>query len=182
MTPEEFHARIWEILAPVDIKDFEVVAASAPGPEAIAALEAATGFPIPEPFGAFSRKTNGLCVIARDEVWPPAEQFAVGPAWTFWRGVVLLGIDAPDLPDWASMSARQSSLAEDGRGDFLPVLKIVGDGSRVWGYDRTGAIAEICDFEAPTPLSGDLLDLYADQIGALIKRQRDMAERIAGRS
>ena len=55
MTPEQFHTRIWEILAPVDTKDFQLAAAEAPSPEAIAALEAAVGFPIPEPFGAFSR-------------------------------------------------------------------------------------------------------------------------------
>ena len=133
MTPEQFHARIWEILAPVDTEVFVLLASEEPGPEAIAGLETAVGFPIPEAFGAFSRKQNGLCVVARDEVWPPAREFAVGPAWTLWCGVVLLGFDAPDLPDWASMAEMQRKLAEDGWADILPVLKIVGDGSRVWG-------------------------------------------------
>ena len=182
MTAEQFHQRIWEILDPVDGDHFEVVAAPAPDAEAIASLEAAAGFPLPAAFAAFCQRTNGLCVMAREEAWPHAKEFEVGPAWTFWRGLVLLGIDAPELPEWASISAQQRQLAEAGLSGILPVLKIVGDGSRIWGVDQAGTVVVIDDLTEPEPLDGDLTDLYAEQIADLMQRQQDMAQRLAERA
>ncbi|WP_052097571.1 SMI1/KNR4 family protein [Achromobacter sp. RTa] len=182
MTAEQFHERIWEILDPVDTQYFEVVAAPAPGAESIAELEAAVGFPLPAALTAFCQRTNGLCVMAREEAWPQAKEFEVGPAWTFWRGLVLLGIDAPELPEWASISAQQRQLAEAGVSGILPVLKIVGDGSRIWGVDQAGTVVVIDDMADPEPLGGDLTDLYAEQIAELMQRQQDMALRLAERA
>ncbi len=182
MTAEQFHQRIWEILDPVDGDHFEVVAAPAPDAEAIASLEAAAGFPLPAAFAAFCQRTNGLCVMAREEAWPHAKEFEVGPAWTFWRGLVLLGIDAPELPEWASISAQQRQLAEAGLSGILPVLKIVGDGSRIWGVDQAGTVVVIDDLTEPEPLDGDLTALYAEQIADLMQRQQDMAQRLAERA
>ena len=179
ITAEAFHQRIWEILDPVESEYFEVIAAPAPTAEAVAALEAQVGFALPDAFAAFSQRSNGLCVVARDEVWPVAKEFAVGPAWTFWRGLVLLGIDAPDLPEWASISAQHKRLVEDELPGVLPLLKIVGDGSRVWGMDKDGNMLEVLDLDEPTPLTGDLLDIYAEQIAELMQRQKDMMKRIA---
>ncbi|MGS1109904.1 SMI1/KNR4 family protein [Achromobacter anxifer] len=182
MTAEQFHQRMWEILDPVDTECFEVVAAPAPDAEAIAGQEAAAGFPLPAAFAAFCQRTNGLCVMAREEVWPHAKEFEVGPAWTFWRGLVLLGVDAPELPEWASISAQQRQLAEAGLPGILPVLKIVGDGSRIWGVNRAGTVVAIDDLTEVEPLSGDLTDLYAEQIADLMQRQQDMAQRLAERA
>jgi len=182
MAAEKFDERIWEILDPVETQYFEVVAAPAPDAESIAGLEAAVGFPLPAAFAAFCQRTNGLCVMAREEVWPRAKEFEVGPAWTFWRGLVLLGIDAPELPEWASISAQQRQLAEAGLPGILPVLKIVGDGSRIWGVDQAGTLVVIDDMTDPEPLGGDLTDLYAEQIAELMRRQQDMALRLAERA
>ncbi|AUT48558.1 SMI1/KNR4 family protein [Achromobacter sp. AONIH1] len=181
-TAEQFHERMWDILDPVDTEYFEVVAAPAPDAQAISSLEAAVGFPLPAAFAAFCQRANGLCVMAREEVWPHAKEFEVGPAWTFWRGLVLLGIDAPELPEWASISAQQRQLAEAGLPGILPVLKIVGDGSRIWGVDQAGTVVVIDDMTVPEPLEGDLTDLYAEQIAELMQRQQDMAQRLAERA
>ena len=102
------------------------------------------------------------------------------PAWTFWRGLVLLGIDAPELPEWASISAQQRQLAEAGLPGILPVLKIVGDGSRIWGVDQAGTVVVIDDMTVPA--AGSLTDLYAEQIAELMQRQQDMAQRLAERA
>lgn len=181
-TAEQFHERMWDILDPVDTEYFEVVAAPAPDAQAIYSLEAAVGFPLPAAFAAFCQRANGLCVMAREEVWPHAKEFEVGPAWTFWRGLVLLGIDAPELPEWASIAAQQRQLAEAGLPGILPVLKIVGDGSRIWGLDQAGTVVVIDDMTDPEPLEGDLTDLYAEQIAELMQRQQDMAQRLAERA
>ena len=181
-TAEQFHERMWDILDPVDTEYFEVVAAPAPDAQAISSLEAAVGFLLPAAFAVFCQRANGLCVMAREEVWPHAKEFEVGPAWTFWRGLVLLGIDAPELPEWASISAQQRQLAEAGLPGILPVLKIVGDGSRIWGVDQAGTVVVIDDMTVPEPLEGDLTDLYAEQIAELMQRQQDMAQRLAERA
>ncbi|OZI49634.1 SMI1/KNR4 family protein [Bordetella genomosp. 4] len=182
MTAEQFHQRMWEILEIVDTDYFEALSAPAPEAKAIASLEAAVGFPLPAAFAAFCQRSNGLSVIAREDVWPHAQEFDVGPAWTFWRGLVLLGIDTPELPEWASISAHQRQLAEAGLPGILPVLKIVGDGSRIWGVDQEGTVVVIDDLTDPEPLSGDLTDLYAEQIAELVQRQQDMALRLAERA
>lgn len=43
MTAEQFHQRIWEILEDLNSDYFQVVAAPAPEPQAVAAAEALTG-------------------------------------------------------------------------------------------------------------------------------------------
>ena len=95
---------------------------------------------------------------------------------------MLLGIDAPELPEWASIAAQQRQLAEAGLPGILPVLKIVGDGSRIWGVDQAGTVVVIDDMTDPEPLEGDLTDLYAEQIAELMQRQQDMAQRLAERA
>lgn len=180
MTPEQFHARIWEILEPVDSAAFEVVAAPAPDASAVAAVEAATGFPVPEVFAAFAQRTNGLCIMAREAAWPQAKLYDVGPAWTFWRGLVMLGFAVEDLPEWAGIAAVQRELATVEVRGVLPLLKVVGDGGRVWGIDSNGAVVLVSDGEA-TCLESDFTEVFAEQVEALAQRQQDMARRIAQR-
>ena len=170
MTPEQFHARMWEILKPVDTKYFEVVAAPAPSAQAIADIEAAVGFPIPEEIIAFTRRANGLCVVAREEVWPAAKEFAVGPAWTFWRGLTLLGIEAPDLPEWASITAAHQRLVDNGVSGVLPLLKIFGN-SDVWGINKTGTVVIVSDYEI-SPLTGSLLIFMQSRLKILYSASR----------
>jgi hypothetical protein len=65
---------------------------------------------------------------------------------------------------------------------ILPVLKVVGDGSRIWGVDQAGTVVAIDDLTDVEPLAGDLTDLYAEQIADLLQRQQDMAQRLAERA
>lgn len=65
---------------------------------------------------------------------------------------------------------------------ILPVLKIVGDGSRIWGVDQEGTVVVIDDLTDPESLSGDFTDLYGEQIAELVQRQQDMALRLAERA
>ena len=63
----------------------------------------------------------------------------MGPAWTFWRGVVLLGFDTPDP---AGVGIRHGGLRER-LADYevtgvLPLMKVVGDGNIIWGLDKSG--------------------------------------------
>lgn len=178
MTAEQFHQRIWEILEDLNSDYFQVVAAPAPEPQAIAASEALTGVPVPAYYSAFCQRTNGLCVMAREEFWPEAELYSVGPAWTFWRGVVLLGFDTPDLPEWASVTAACERLADYEVTGVLPLMKVVGDGNIIWGLDKSGTPVEVAEGEI-TRLPADFTACYEEQIRGLAERQSEMMERIA---
>lgn len=83
----------------------------------------------------------------REEFWPEAELYSVGPAWTFWRGVVLLGFDTPDLPEWASVTAACERLADYEVTGVLPLMKVVGDGNIIWGLDKSGTPVEVAEGE-----------------------------------
>ena len=179
MNTKEFRRLVWEILEPVDSEVFQLVRAQAASEEEIAEVEAATGIRLPEYFAGFVNSQgncNGLAVFAREEVWPAPKEYSVGPAWTFWRGVTLLGIEVPDLPDWASITSAHEKLVAVGVKDVLPLIKVWGDGGRFWGVNSSGATVVVLDSEV-TILNCDLNDDYAEQITGLIQRQHDMAAR-----
>lgn len=184
MDSEQYRNRIWEILDPVDSEAFEAIAAEPPGDDAIQALAERTGAVLPDWLVSFCRSTNGLLVTAREEVWPVGKAFDIAPAWTFWRGLVLLGIEHETLPDWVSISQAQRWLWNQGIDDVLPVLRIEGDNGRLWGLRIrdgrvTGEVVEVIDGQT-LPVEGDLLDLYETQVDDLVQRQQDMGALLAG--
>lgn len=181
MMAEQFHQRIWEILEELDCEYFQVVAAPAPDEETVAAINTLAGFPVPEAYAAFCQRTNGLCVMAREEFWPEAQVYSVGPAWTFWRGVVLLGMDTEELPEWARITSVYQQLMGYEVTDVIPLMKIIGDGNVVWGIDETGTMVEVSAGEV-TPLPEDFAGCYAEQIRELAVRQKDMMKLIADRN
>ena len=181
MDAQEFHRRVWEILKAVDDSLFEVVGGSAASADDIAAVEAATGLRVPEYLAGIvsaPSNTNGLAVIVREHVWPEPDEFSVGPAWTFWRGVYLLGIDVPDLPEYVRITTAHTKLAAAGFTDVLPLIKVRGCGNRFWGVNPSGAMVFVYDGEETVLEGQNLADVYAEQISDLLQRQRDMAQRL----
>lgn len=174
MTAEEFDNRVWQALDPIDEKIFQVVAAPAASAAEIAAIEERIGFALPADFVTFSNKHNGLAVVARDEAWPEGEEFSVGPAWTFWRGVLLLGIDTEHLPEWASIGGSLDDLDMYAVTGVAPLLRIMGDSFHVWGVDASGKTVEVLDEEV-TVIEGDIVDVLAQQIKDLVARQQAIA-------
>ncbi|EKT56448.1 hypothetical protein [Providencia rettgeri] len=182
MSPDQFHDRMWEILQDINKNEFHAVAAKPPTDKAIANLATSTGIALPKDFLAFSQKTNALCIMAREELWPEAKLFDVGPAWTFHRGLVILGIEAEDLPEWANIQNAYESLVELYElTDVLPLLKIMGDGNHYWGVKQDGTFVEVFDGETTT-LECSFIDTYATEIKELIQRQKDMCELITKRN
>lgn len=180
MEPEEFHDRIWQILDPVDEEAFEPIAAEGASDEAVRDLEELVGGTLPRWLVGLCQSTNGLLITAREEVWPSGKAFDIAPAWTFWRGLVVLGIEHESLPEWATISQAWHRLQEAGVWDVLPLLRIEGDGECVWGLRiRDGRVTEdlveVVDDEV-TPIEGTFLDLYELQIKELVARQRQMAD------
>ena len=163
---------MWSILGPVDVKEFEVVAGAAEA-ERFDAYEARLGFKLPDEFRELSlSKLGGVYVTAREELWPEAKLYDVGPAWTFWRGVMVFGL-APDVPEWLDLEVMLDRVREQEITDFAPVLKIEGDSS-LYGYrpDQTLAVFDGYDLEADEAPS--FRALYQREISALLERLADM--------
>jgi hypothetical protein len=183
MTDTSILKDMWAILGPVDIEDFEVVAGAAEA-ERYDAYEQKLGFTLPEAFRELSLSTlGGVLVSARDEVWPPAKAFDVGPAWTFWRGVMVFGL-APDVPDWLNLDLMLERVREEGATDFAPVLKVEGDG-HFFGYRPDGTLAVFNGYELEPDEATSFTELYRREINALLERLQDMktlqAERAANK-
>lgn len=173
---EVFHRQIWAALAPLEETAFEAIAARVPEPETVRAIEAELDASFPAEFVAFSMKTNGLLVNARQAHWPEPEEGWVGPAWKLWRGVVLLGFDTEDLPGWASLRTAAYNLRQAGIQGVAPIFKVVGDAGRMWGVDDSGRCVLVADGEVHV-LESLLVDAYRAEIEALVARQQAVAGR-----
>ncbi|AZQ76594.1 SMI1/KNR4 family protein [Flaviflexus ciconiae] len=171
---QEFHEAIWETLGPVDDEIFYAVGASTPDKKQISRVESLLPVEVPSEFVALTKRTNGVSIIARPEAWPEPELFSVAPAWTFWRGVVLLGFDVEDLPEWASILTASEKVAEWGVGSVVPLIMVLGDGSRFWGVDADGTSVLITEGEVEK-LEATIPEIYAEQIADLVERQREIA-------
>lgn len=181
MNAKEFKERILEILEPIDSALFQAIRAQAASDSDIAAVEASTGIQLPDYIRGFVNSEgncNGLATFAREEVWPAPKEFEIGPAWTFYRGVTLLGVPVSDLPDWASIPCAYEQLVDFGVSDILPLIKVWGDGGRLWGVNASGSTVLVLDGEV-TVLDVAISDVYAEQITELAQRQKNMAERLA---
>lgn len=179
-TPEmsPFERKIWDGLEPVTKERFQVVAAGPAAEAEIGAIEAELGFRIPSPYREFfGGRWNGLAVIADEEIWPPAKEFQVGPAWTFWPGLILLGIGGTDLPDWASVTGRLTRIREEwGVTDVVPLLTFDGDGSHFWGVRADGSVVEVFD-DAVEPAEESFADIFAEQVAVLVDRSYEIEKR-----
>lgn len=156
--------------------DYEIVAAGPATEEQVVALEAALGLTVPAPLRALlGDRLNGLAVLARTELWPAPQVFDVGPAWTFWPGLVVLGVGGEDLPGWASIEERAEGLREAGITDVVPAFAVYGDGDRTWGLRPDGSMVLAWASSGEVDVLGtDLASAYREEVVALHQRTADM--------
>lgn len=165
-----------DALQDADREVYEIVAAGPATEDQVAALEAALGVTVPAPLRALlGDRLNALAVLARTEVWPTPELFDVGPAWTFWPGLVVLGVGGEDLPDWASIEERAAGLREAGISDVVPAFVVHGDGDRTWGLRPDGSVVLAWSSTGEVEVLGtDLASAYRAELAALEQRTADM--------
>jgi hypothetical protein len=155
-----------------DEKTFNVAACQGnePTEEDVAAFEKECGFRLPD-FRAFTLSPlGGLYVEAREEVWPRAEMYAVGPFWSFLYAVKVFGI-ARDIPEWLDLRVQYAEMKADGFGHLVPFLQVQGDADK-YCFDAAGRIVlwnhEVTEEPEvePTPFA----DLVVREIRALEER------------
>jgi hypothetical protein len=98
-----------------------------PSASDIESFEALVGFTFPNDFREFAvHPLGGLYVEAKEEIWPSAKVFDVGPFWSFLRGVMVYSL-SKGAPEWLQMHAAWRELKEAGYPELVPFLKILGD-------------------------------------------------------
>lgn len=88
----------------------------------------------------------------KENVWPQAKRYDVGPFWSFCRGIIVYGI-AEDIPDFLDIRIKTKSLNELGFINYVPFLSIIGNGDEIYCFDKQGKIK--------------LLDIYSGEAAAL---------------
>jgi len=132
---------VFDYFRSYDKSSFHVVACQGnePTERDVADFERAIGFTLPEDFRAFTTSPlGGLYIEVRENLWPAAEPFAVGPFWSFLRGLQVFGI-ANGIPDWLDIRVQFKKFVDDGHPSVVPFLKIEGDADW-YCFDRSGAI------------------------------------------
>jgi SMI1/KNR4 family protein SUKH-1/uncharacterized protein with HXXEE motif len=110
-----------------------------PSEEDLAAFEQECGFRLPPDFRAFTvSPLGGLYMEAREEVWPRAEMYAVGPFWSFLYAVKVFGI-ARDIPEWLDLRVQYAEMKAEGFGHLVPFLQVQGDADK-YCFDAAGRI------------------------------------------
>jgi len=170
MSSEQFFSEIIAIAKTACREKFDRVVARPPSKEAAELIEKTTGIKIPDNFLAFSRQYNGLSIFAKEELWPEPELLEVRQAWEFQSGVILLGIEAEQLPEWASIQCTYDRFVERfGINDILPLLKVYGKTGHFWGARKDGAFVEVYDDEVSI-VTHSFIEVYSEQIQELTER------------
>jgi hypothetical protein len=152
----------------------------APSEADIAAFERDIGHALPSDFRDFSKSTlGGLYVEAKEEVWPRAKEFDVGPFWSFLYGLAVYGF-AHDIPEWMDMRRQTDEFRRATDSTHVPFLKIMGDAD-FYCFSSDGGIShwehETGEFRPVNKGFTELLDFELAELGA--RKERKKAARAA---
>ena len=108
----------------------------------------------------------------REEIWPRAKQYDIGPFWSFCRGIIVYGI-ANGIPDFLDIREKTKELNDEGFTGFIPFLSIIGNGDEIFCFDKDNNIV-LLDCYTPgeaAPVEGAFSDCLMKQIAELEERK-----------
>lgn len=150
----------------------------APSETDIAAFERDIGYALPSDFRNFSKsQLGGLYVEVKEEVWPRAAKFEVGPFWSFLYGLAVYGF-SPEIPEWMDMRRQADLFRRATDSTHVPFLKIMCDAD-LYCFGSDGRILrwehETGEFR---PVDGRFAELLDLELGELkTRKERKKAER-----
>lgn len=140
-------SQVYDYFRSYDKATYNVFACSGnePTESDVAAFEAIIGRTLPSEFREFTMSPlGGLYMEVKEELWPPAKPFEVGPFWSFLRGIKVFGI-ADGMPDWLDIREQYRQLAEAGYPSLVPFLQVAGD-ANCYCFSLTNTVV-IWDYE-----------------------------------
>ena len=108
----------------------------------------------------------------REEVWPRAKAYDVGPFWSFLRGIFVFGI-ANEIPEFLDIRKQTAQLREQGIEEYVPFLKQAGNGDSVYCFDKENNIVELDVYTTgeATPVDLSFSQLLLREITELEERK-----------
>jgi len=152
--------------------DYYLVAAREDAPSKAYLKEYASknGFKFPKEFLAHaSNFYGGLYLEVKEDIWPRAKEFDVGPFWSFLYGIFTYAFN-DDAPDWMKADLARQEFDEMGH-NVIPLLKVIGDAD-VYCLNQQSEIVkwdhELDEFEK---FEGNFFDLLSYEIKELAERK-----------
>lgn len=135
--------------------------------DAVLSVAKQIGVPIPaDVLAHLTGQFPGIYVEAKEEVWPRAKEFVVGPFWSFLYGLHTFTA-SPESEDWMRIDFVAKQLHDETGKKVLPVLKIVGDADIYCVNDETALVRfnhELGEFE---PIDLGFFELFEREIREL---------------
>lgn len=167
--------QIFDYFRNYDKDTYQVVACMGNEPDEadVAAFEQSAGIRLPSEFRTFMMSPlGGLYMNVREEIWPQAKQYDIGPFWSFCRGLIVYGI-AREIPAFLDIREKTKALRELGFGSYIPFLSVIGNGDEIFCFDPDWNIV-LLDYYATgetSPVAGSFSDCLLDQIAQLEERK-----------
>lgn len=167
--------KIYDYFRNYDKNTYQVVACmgNEPSESDISEFEKSIGSMLPQEFREFTMSPlGGLYMNVREEVWPQAKQFDIGPFWSFCRGIIVYGI-AKEIPDFLDIRVKTKELHEAGFTGYIPFLSIIGNGDEIFCFDKKGNIVILDYYQTgeTASIEGSFSDCLMKQIEELEERK-----------
>lgn len=172
--------RLARYLLAYDKQHFRVISQKGvePSQADLEAFERRVGFTLPADFRLFALlPIGGLFVEARQEVWPVAKEFEVGPVWSFLRGLVVYGL-SPRAPEFLQLEPAWEAMAARGAPHLVPFLKVIGSADP-YCFTADGAIViwRHEESETPEPVDSSFVDVLMKE---LVELEARLKQRLSG--
>lgn len=154
-------------------QDFKLFACgeNVPSEAEITEFESMAGFMLPKDFRAFSMSSlGGIYIEVKEQVWPRAKEFDVGPFWTFLYGLFTFGFGT-DIPEWMDIRIQTLTFRGETGHQVVPFLKIVGDAD-LYCFDKSGRVRRWRhETDELDPVDGCFLDVFELEVKDLKDRK-----------
>ncbi len=167
--------KVYDYFHRYDKQTYQVVACmgNEPSEQDVKRFEDEYRITLPEEFREFTMSPlGGMYMEVREELWPRAKAFDVGPFWSFCRGLIVYGI-AEGIPDFLDIRLKTWELRDDGFMDYVPFLSVIGNGDEIFCFDRDNQIVllDYYDTREATPVGGTFSECLMQQIAELEERK-----------
>lgn len=167
--------KIYDYFRNYDKNTYQVIACmgNEPSEQDIKDFENQYGIKLPVDFREFTMSPlGGMYMEVREELWPRARQYDVGPFWSFCRGIIVYGI-ADGIPDFLDIRVKTKELHDNGFKDFIPFLSVAGNGDEIYCFDKDNNIVLLNYYLTgeKTPEEGSFSECLLKQIEELEERK-----------
>lgn len=167
--------KVYKYFRNYDKQTYQVVACmgNEPSEQDIKNFEIQYGINLPSDFREFTMSPlGGLYMEVREEIWPRAKPYDIGPFWSFCRGIIVYGI-ANGIPDFLDIRKKTKELHDEGFTDYIPFLSIIGNGDEIFCFNKNNKIVLLDHYTTgeATLIEGTFSDCLLEQIAKLEERK-----------